>query len=78
MTTVIFLSPHIPHRRVTPPTLAGTHLLLYGHCTAQVNGKLADVDEGMLVGGVCVQGIHLRQRSLHEVNHGQHIGGGKP
>lgn len=55
----------------------GTYLLLYRHCTAQVNGKLTDIDEGMLVRRMCVQGIHLCQRALHEVDHGQDIGRGE-
>lgn len=55
----------------------GTYLLLYGHSTAQVNGELPDIDEGMLVGDLGVQGVHLRQRPLHEVDHGQHVGRSK-
>ena len=39
-----------------------------------MDGKLSDVDEGVLVRGLCVQGIHLCQSSLHEVDHGQRIG----
>lgn len=53
-------------------------LLLYRHRTAQVNGKLTDIDEGMLVRGMRVQGIHLCQCALHEVDHGQDIGRGEP
>lgn len=61
----------------TPSTPTGSYLLLYRHCTAQVDGKLADIDEGVLVRGVSVQGIHLCQRALHEVDHGQDVGRGE-
>ena len=42
-----------------------------------MNGKLTDIDEGMLVRDVCVHSIHLCQCALHEVDHGQDIGRGE-
>lgn len=51
------------------------NLLLHGHGVPEVNSKLSDVDEGMLVCCLCVQGVHLCESSLHKVDHGQHIGG---
>lgn len=34
---------------------------------------MSDVDERMLVGDLRVQGVHLCQSSLHEVDHGQRV-----
>lgn len=50
------------------------NLLLHGHGVPQVDGQLADVDEAVLVGGLCVQRVHLCQRPLHEVDHRQNGG----
>lgn len=57
-----------------PGRTSHTNLLLHGHGVPEVDGQLADVDEGVLVGGLCVQGVHLCERPLHEVDHGQHVG----
>lgn len=50
------------------------NLLLHGHGVSEVNGQLSDIDEGVLVSDLRVQGVHLCQSSLHEVDHGQHVG----
>lgn len=39
-----------------------------------MNGQLADVDEAVLVGDLCVQRVHLRQGALHEADQGQGVG----
>lgn len=39
-----------------------------------MDGQLSDIDEGLLISGLGVQGIHLRKSSLHEVDHGEHVG----
>lgn len=51
-----------------------TNLFLHSHGIPEVDGQLSDVDEGVLVSSLCIQGVHLCQSSLHEVDHGQHIG----
>ena len=55
-------------------TWSKTNLFLHGHGISEVDGQLSDVDEGVLVCVLCVQGVHLCQSSLHEVDHGQCIG----
>lgn len=40
-------------------TQSKTNLFLHGHGVPEVDGHLSDVDEGVLVRGLCVQGIHL-------------------
>lgn len=51
-----------------------TDLFLHGHGVSEVNCELSDVDEGLLIGGLSVQGVHLCQSPLHEVNHGERVG----
>ena len=45
-------------------------LLLQGDCVAEVNGQLADVEEGVLVRQTLLQGHDLDQGTPHEVDAG--------
>lgn len=58
-------------------TQSKTNLFLHGHGVPEVDGQLPDVDEGVLVRGLRVQGVHLRKGPLHEVDHGQRVGRGE-
>ena len=53
------------------------HLPACCHGVAQVDGELADVEEGVLVGHAGVQSQQLRQGPLHEVDEGQGAGRGE-
>lgn len=47
------------------------HLFAHSHGTAQVDGELADIEEGVLVGDAGIQGKQLSQCPLHEADEGQ-------
>lgn len=49
-------------------------LLACGHGITQMDGKLADIEEGVLIGNASVQGKQLDQGPLHEVDEGQGAG----
>lgn len=57
--------------------LTSSYLLACGHSIPQVDGKLSDVEEGVLIGDAGVQGKHFSQCPLHEAYEGEGTGGGE-
>lgn len=53
------------------------YLLACGHSISQVDCKLSDVEEGMLIGDAGVQGKQFSQCPLHEAYEGEGTGRGE-